>query len=132
MVSGDLERRIGEWEADSSLAEPDRLRERIEVLDELDALFGDVDGQTAAAEADLCVRAGALRATLEAVNAAIYGEIRAEVQQGKRPEALLRWMEICRERAGAGAAGLEPERLGGKENRKDMGRTGLVMTASTS
>jgi hypothetical protein len=107
-----LHRRIGEWEADSSLLEPNRLRERIEVLDELDALFGDADARGAAAGTDLSLRVGVLRGRLEAVNASIYEEIRGEVQQGERPDALRRWMEICRDRAGTAPAGLEPDRLG--------------------
>jgi hypothetical protein len=112
MVTRDLNRLIGQWEADSSLFVPDRLRERIEVLDELDALFGDADAQDTASEADLSRRVGVLRGRLEAVNAAIYTAIRSEVQQGSGPDALLRWIKICGEREGMAAVRSRPERPG--------------------
>ncbi len=92
----DLNRLIAELEADLSLFEPGRLRKRIEVLDELDAYFGDAGSEGATARADLYQRARAMRTRLEGVNAAIYVGIRSEVQRGARPKALLRWIEICR------------------------------------
>ena len=104
MVTGDLNRLIAQLEADSSLLEPDQLRKRIEILDELDACFGHSDS-TAVAETELVERARAIQTRLEAADSAIYHAIRSEVQrrsgvlqQGARPETLLRWIEICSDR----------------------------------
>lgn len=104
MVTGDLNRLIAQLETDSSLLEPDQLRKRIEILDELDAYFGDSDS-AAVAETELVERARAIQTRLEAAVSAIYHAIRSEVQrrsgvlqQGARPETLLRWIEICSDR----------------------------------
>ncbi len=97
MVTGDLNRLIAQLEGDSSLFEPDQLRKRIEVLDELDGYFGDA-GPAAAAKSNLFERTRAIQTRLEAMNAAIYLGIRSEVQQGARSDQLLRWMEICSDR----------------------------------
>jgi hypothetical protein len=93
MVTRDLNRLIAELEADSSLVEPNRLRKRIEVHDELDALCGDADSMPT--ETDLYERTRAIRALLEGANAAIYQAIRSEVQRGARPHGLRRWIQVC-------------------------------------
>lgn len=93
MVTSDLNRLIVQLVADSSLFESDRLRKRIEVLDQLDAYFDDAD--SAAVETDLFERARAIRTRLEAVNAAIYAAILCEVRKGARPDELLRWVSLC-------------------------------------
>ncbi len=95
MDTRNLDGLIAQWEGDSSLFEPGRLRERFEVLDELDACCG----ETAAGEPGLAQMAGralAVRKRLEAVNSAIYQAIRSEVRQGARPDTLLRWVDLCR------------------------------------
>ncbi len=69
-------------EADSSLFKPDQLRRRIDALDRLDACPPEP-------------RADALRARLEAANAAVYEDIRSLIRQGSARDALLPWIERC-------------------------------------
>jgi hypothetical protein len=83
-----------ELEADLSLGEPTRFRERIEALDRLDAYpldtqFSSVDSESF--EAALCRRARALYSRLEATNLEFYDSIRDEIQRGAGPNALLPW-----------------------------------------
>jgi hypothetical protein len=88
-----LQRLIERLEADSSLQEPDNLRQRIEVLGRLDAFdlampYVAVDS----AEAATYQHARALQAKLEAANLEIYEAIRRDIRQGYGSNALLRWM----------------------------------------
>jgi hypothetical protein len=90
-----LQSLIGELEQDRSLDEPDRLRERIEALDRLDAYL--LDGQLAAfgtqsIAAGIDQRARALHAKLEAANFELYQAIRRDVQRGAGPDRLLQWV----------------------------------------
>ncbi len=71
-------------EADASLVQPERLKERLLALDELDAAFGGADTND---------RANALRIQLEAADAALYESLRAEILRGGRPHALLQWLK---------------------------------------
>lgn len=90
-----LLRIVEQLENDSSLLEPDRLRERLDVLDRLDAFFPDA-GQPDSDVADgLTRRARILCARLEEVNQGLYEGIRSEIQSGARPEALLRWVDVA-------------------------------------
>lgn len=75
-----------------ALEAPDRLRERIEALDRLDALMP-TDGEPA-----LVRRGQALQARLEAANAAQYQAIRHAIRRGQGRAALQGWWR-------AGAAG---------------------------
>jgi hypothetical protein len=89
VLTEDLHDFPGELEADSSLFEPEQLRERLDVLDDLDARFGDFESGPFKNDRDERIyhRVKALRTRLEAVNADLYQSIRAE------PHTLLRWIQ---------------------------------------
>ena len=70
-------------ELERSLEQPERLRERIDALDRLDALLPD-EGAAAS-------RVQAIRQRLEAANAAQFGAIRAAIRRGGGGDALRRW-----------------------------------------
>jgi hypothetical protein len=83
-----------ELEADLSLREPTRFRERIQALDRLDAYPLDTQFSTADSksfEAALYRRASALYSRLEATNLEFYDSIRDEIRRGAGPNALLSW-----------------------------------------
>jgi Methyltransferase domain len=85
---------VEQLDNDTSLLEPDRLRERLEGLDLLDAYFPDTHHPVSDAEpnaAGLHRRARAVYARLEAVNFELYQSIRNEIQRGDRPDTLLWW-----------------------------------------
>ena len=89
-----LQNLLSETEADRSLNEPDRFRERVAALDRLDAYDFDserlpYDSETS--EAGLLRRAHALRTKLEAANLQFYEGIRDEIRRGEGREALFRW-----------------------------------------
>ncbi|MHB1057322.1 MAG: hypothetical protein ACYC0F_05525 [Rhodanobacter sp.] len=76
-------------ERDVSLLEPERLRQRVDALDRLDACFpegpgDDVDGWPR--------RARDVRMRLEAVNRTLCQAIRREIRQGAGRRALLPWL----------------------------------------
>jgi hypothetical protein len=88
----DLRHFLTRLETDSSLFEPDQLRKRLDLLDELDARFGDLRSQACAKDtfhAMIYHRARAIRNQFEALNSDLYHSIRLEIQRGARPEALL-------------------------------------------
>jgi hypothetical protein len=87
-VIPDIDGLVAEFEADSSLFEPDRLLERLEVLDHLDTWFGDTE-----LISDIHARALALCRRLEGANSAVYGAIRSQLRQGVKPAELRRWLE---------------------------------------
>jgi hypothetical protein len=114
MVTGDLDQLLAQWEADSRLLEPERLRERFETLDALDAHFGVANPQEIDTDPDharMDERAQAIRTKLEVANSAIYQLIRSEVQRGAAPSSLLRWLQLCRMGKDAPAAGLSYDHL---------------------
>ena len=81
-------------ENDPSFFEPNRLRERLEALNLLDAYIPDTPRGVSdheLHEEGVNSRARAIYARLEAVNCELYGGIRNEIQRGNRPEALLQW-----------------------------------------
>jgi hypothetical protein len=86
-------------EQDRSLDAPDRLRERLDALDRLDACLSFEQGEggdaESAAKASLDARAGALSVRLEAVNATVYQAIRSELRQGRAPGWLLEQIAAC-------------------------------------
>jgi hypothetical protein len=92
-----LRKFIDELEADASLHEPNKLRQRIEALDRLDAFNVDesppVDDFTGAATYQ---RAKALQAKLEAANLEVYEAIRRGIQQGHGSTSLREWMPNSR------------------------------------
>ena len=81
-------------ERDRSLWDVDRVRDRIEVLDQFDAYA--LDSQPLAAdsgrgEAALFRRAIELRTELETVNSRLYDNIRNEIRRGDGRNALMLW-----------------------------------------
>ncbi|MEW9624882.1 methyltransferase domain-containing protein [Rhodanobacter geophilus] len=80
-------------ERDGALDAPQRLRERIEALDRLDAWM------PAAAGDALLQRAQTIRQRLEAIDAAQFGALRQAIRRGEGRDALLHWW-----RAGGAAA----------------------------
>ncbi len=87
--------------ADSSLVELDELRERLDILDALDAGFGAVDSETVSetvgeyATGRVHLRAQAIRSRLEAMNANLYRSIRSQIIRGSRLHPLLRWIQAA-------------------------------------
>jgi Histone methylation protein DOT1 len=77
-------------EADSSLFQPEQLRERLIALDDLDAAFG---GSERCTDSRIHRRAKALRARLEAANAEQYQFVRSDIVRRGRPRALLQWLQ---------------------------------------
>jgi len=109
MMTSDLDSVMARWEADSLLLEPERLHQRIEVLDELDACFGEAKIHTSTAAPDhahIVERANTLRCRLEIANTAIYRSIRHQILQGDPPSQLLRWIQLCSNERGTPEPGL--------------------------
>ncbi|HMG85953.1 MAG TPA: hypothetical protein VK574_09415 [Terracidiphilus sp.] len=98
MMTRDFDRFIARLDADPSLFEPDQLRKRMEVLDALDAHFGDPDAETSLVATDrthILARANLLRRNLESANAVILDSIRDQIQQSVPQSQLLHWIERC-------------------------------------
>lgn len=80
-MMGTVESLIEELERDTLLDKPDRLRKRIEALDQLDAWL--IPGENARLmEPGIYRRAKAICGTLEGVNARLYSAIHSEIQRG--------------------------------------------------
>lgn len=77
-------------ERDSSLDQPERLRERADVLDRLETYFPE-GLDIAPCEVGLHRRAMAVRARLEAIDRRLHAELRRDLQCGCGRERLLRW-----------------------------------------
>lgn len=117
-MSRALQAFISELEQDSSLREPDRLRERGDVLDRLEA-YG-LDGLPHGAHADATVEAGlrhridVLRAELEAIDGRLYQGIRLDIQRGAGARRLLEWVRAtASDRTGTPADGESYDHLDG-------------------
>jgi hypothetical protein len=81
-------------EADSSLFQPEQLRERLIALDDLDAGFGGFDSEDfRCTDPRIHQRAKALRTGLEAANAELYQSVRSDIVRGGQPRALLQWLQ---------------------------------------
>lgn len=82
-------------ETHSSLMQPEQLQERLEVLDALDAAFGDFESGPFqnARNVRMYSRIKAIRTRLEAINAELYHSIRSEIMHGAQPYALRRWIQ---------------------------------------
>jgi hypothetical protein len=82
-------------EDDCSLFQPERLRERLIALDDLDSGFGGFDpaDSTSFTNSRIHNRAKALRTRLEAANAVLYQSVRAEIAYGGQRGILLRWLQ---------------------------------------
>lgn len=89
-VIPDLDHLVAKFETDRSLMDPNELRKRFDVLDQLDTHFAE---SNSAPISDIHARAQALRLRLEAANSAVYETLRSRVQHGARPKELLRWFE---------------------------------------
>ena len=88
-----LQKLIEELEGDASLHEPNKLRQRIEALDRLDAFNLEVSALVAdSTEAATYHCAKALQAQLEARNLEVYEAIRRDIQQGHGSTSLLQWL----------------------------------------
>jgi hypothetical protein len=84
---------IEELEGDASLHEPNKLRQRIEALDRLDAFNFELSALVAdSTRATTYHRAKALQAKLEAANLEVYEAIRRNIRQGHGSTSLLQWM----------------------------------------
>src|ERR1700761_7027628 len=81
-------------EADHSLFQPEKLRQRLIALDDLDAGFGAFDSEDSTCT-DSCMhkRVQALRTRLEDANAELYQSVRSEIAGGGQPRALLQWLQ---------------------------------------
>jgi hypothetical protein len=86
-----VESLIVELERDRSLDEPDRLRRRIEALDQLEAWLVHSES-TRLVETEICQRAKAIQGELEAVNAELYQSIRREIQRGAGRNVLFQYL----------------------------------------
>jgi hypothetical protein len=84
---------ISDLEQDRSLREPDRLRERSEVLDRLEnwRLCGLPSHLEPTVEAGLRDRIEALCAELESIDGQLYQSIRQDIQHGGGARRLLEW-----------------------------------------
>lgn len=110
MLTEDLQDFLSELEVRSSLFKPEQLRERLEVLDEIDAGFGDFDSGQLKNDWNERIyrRVKAIRSRLEAVNAELYQSIRSKIMHGAQPRALLQWIQISAndDQAGSSASDL--------------------------
>jgi SAM-dependent methyltransferase len=107
-MMGERETVLTELECEGGLCEPDRLRERIETLDWLDAHFLHdelADAPAAGMETEIYRRAKAVYLRLEASNCALYQAIRGEIQRGAGRDALLRF--AANAGLGSGSGGLK-------------------------
>jgi hypothetical protein len=88
-----LQKLIEELEGDASLHEPNKLRQRIEALDRLDAFNLEASPLVAdSTRAATYHSAKALQAKLEAANLEVYESIRRDIQQGHVSNSLLQWI----------------------------------------
>jgi hypothetical protein len=84
-------------EANLSLFEPEQIRERLNVLDALDAGFGDLDSEAFKKDMNGRIhhRVQAIRTRLEAINAELYQSIRSEIMHSAKRHALLQWIQAA-------------------------------------
>ena len=93
MMMTALQRLIEELEGDASLHEPNKLRQRIEALDRLDAFNLEVSARVADSTGAATYHcAKALQAKLEAANLEVYEAIRHDIRQGDGSTSLLQWL----------------------------------------
>ncbi|WP_266157475.1 class I SAM-dependent methyltransferase [Dyella silvatica] len=94
-MSSALHAFIRELEQDACWLEPNRLRERGEVLDRLETYLGcglPQDADASMTEAGLQQRMVALRDAFEAADHRLYQSIRHDIQQGGGARTLLAWV----------------------------------------
>ena len=88
-----LQKLIEELEGDASLHEPNKLHQRIEALDRLDAFnleASPLEADSTRAATYHCAKA--LQAKLEAANLEVYEAIRRDIRQGDGSTSLLQWL----------------------------------------
>ena len=84
---------VGDLERNTSLYEPDRLRERIEALDQFDVFNLEmIPAGTDSTVAAVYRRARAIQARLEAANFKVYEAIRRDLTLGRGAQSLLDWV----------------------------------------
>ena len=95
MLITDWHHLLSGLETHSSLMQPEQLQERLEVLDALDAAFGDFESGPFEIDRNvrMYARIKAIRTRLEAINAELYHSIRSEIMHGAQPYALRRWIQ---------------------------------------
>jgi hypothetical protein len=104
---------LARLESDDSLFAPAQLRQRIELLDELDAHFGgDTDATLLlpSTDAALLERAATLRRRVETANYEVCGRIREDIRQGI-PDSLRTWINLCSSAPDDAAPGLGYDHL---------------------
>jgi hypothetical protein len=91
----DLHSLLRGLEANSSLFQPEQLRERLIALDDLDAGFGGLDSEdsTMCMNSQLLERARVLKTRFEGANAERYQSIRSELVRTGQPDTLLQWLQ---------------------------------------
>jgi Histone methylation protein DOT1 len=95
-----LQHLVAQLENDISLFKPNRLRERSDALDRLDAHLAGVAEEEMGFERELFRRATTIRERLDAVNVSLYDTIRYQIQRGLLPHELLAWMNRSSSQAG--------------------------------
>jgi hypothetical protein len=96
---------MARWEGDSSLLQPDQVYRRLEVLDDLDARFGDTHPEGLGDDpggARIERRVQAIRTKLEAANSEWYESVRCAIRQGAARHSLLQWIEAPTGHRGTG------------------------------
>jgi Histone methylation protein DOT1 len=86
-----VESLIGELERDHSLYEPDRLRRRIEALDQLEAWLVHCESARLV-EPGIYQRTKTIHGKLEAANSELYQSIRREIQRGAGRNVLFQYL----------------------------------------
>ena len=91
----DLENLLADLDADSSLMESARMRERLDALEELDTRLGVFRAEELVSDAKARIHhpAKALQTRMESANAEVYKSIRSEIVRGAPPQALLHWIQ---------------------------------------
>ena len=91
----DLHAFLCNLEADSSLLQPQQLRQRLIALDDLDAVFGSLDFEdpTGCTDSRIHKSAKTLRTQLEAANADLYLSMRSDIVRNGQPQALLQSLQ---------------------------------------
>jgi hypothetical protein len=95
MLPQDLQNLLADLETDPALFEPEQLRQRLDALDNLDNIFGNLPAEELMNDADARIHSHtkAIRARIEAVNTVLYESIRSEIVRGAPPHTLLRWVQ---------------------------------------
>jgi hypothetical protein len=100
-----------EIEDETSLNEPSHLRQRIELLDRLEAYLFQSSLPAlniSRHEPAICARAKAIQAKLEAVNFEVYAAIRREIRCDRGRSGLLHWLPSLAAETAGGAASKSP------------------------